>query len=212
MVLYCHITTHIEGEPHEKLFEEKGGGGFPTFLMLDDGGEVIARHVGDRTVPEFEKTAARAVFYLDVKKKSEAGDKSAGIDFAIARLELGTLTADEAKKTIAGLGTPSADQQAHLDAVLLNQEVMAISKEAGKDRAAAGKKFAEMKKAGKVPTGSTEYLTFWDAIIQNAEAQKDIPGFEEALARLKEKIGSNPSKQKYFQNKEEALKKLKAGK
>jgi len=181
-------------------------------MMLDDAGEVVAKHAGERTIPEFEKTVARAVFYIDARKKAEAGDKSAGIDFAIAKLELGTLTADDAKKKIAELGAPTAEQQAHLDGILLNLEVTAIAKAAGTDRASAGRKFVEMKKAGRIPTGATEIIVFWDAILQNAAAQKDIAGFEEALGKLKEKLGSNPNKKPFFDKQEAELKKMKSGK
>jgi len=208
-VLFCHVTSHIEGEPNDDLFEKKGGGGFPTIMMLDEKGEMIGKHSGERTVPEFEKTVAKAALFLQALKKSEAGDKSAGIDVAISRLELGTLTADDAKKKIAELGEPAPEQQARFDAVLLNQEVMAISKGAGQDRASAGKKFSEMKAAGKIPTGANEYLTFWDTITVYAEAQNDIPMFTEALGKVREKIGANPSKKKYFDGKEAILKKMK---
>ncbi|KAF0246354.1 MAG: hypothetical protein FD180_842 [Planctomycetota bacterium] len=211
-MLFCHVTSHIEGDPNDDLFEKKGGGGYPTMLMLDETGDMIGKHSGERTVPEFEKTVAKAVLYLAVRKKAEAGDKSAGIDLAIAKVELGTLTADDAKKKIGELGTPTPEQQVRFDAVLLNQEVMAISKSAGQDRASAGKKFSEMKAAGKIPTGANEYLTFWDTITVYAEAQNDVPMFEEALAKVREKIGANPSKKKYFDTKEAALKKMKSKK
>ncbi|MEK7468917.1 MAG: hypothetical protein AAB074_16200 [Planctomycetota bacterium] len=211
-MLFCHVTSHIENEPNDKLFEQKGGGGYPTIMMLDEKGDMIGKHSGERSVAEFEKTVGKAVRYLDLRKKAESGDKAAGIDLAIAKLELGSLTADAAQKQIAELGTPTPEQQAQLDAVLLNQEVMAISKSAGQDRASAGKKFSEMKTAGKIPTGATEYLTFWDNITVYAEAQNDVTMFEEALAKVREKIGQNPSKKKYFETKEAALKKMKSKK
>lgn len=122
---------------------------------------------------------------------------------------MGKLKADEARKAIAELGTPTAEQQAHLDAALLNQEVLGILSASGTDRAAAGKKFVEMKGAGRIPAGETEYLMLWDAILSYAEAQGDAKTFEEGLGKLREKLGQNPGKKKYLDAKDAVLKKLK---
>lgn len=207
-MLFFHLTTHIEGEPNEKLYEEKGGGGFPAFLMLDETGEVIAKHAGERSVAEFGKTIDKAANFIAIRKKAEGGDKAAGIDLAIAKLDLGMIKADDAKKQIAELGEPTKEQQARLDGALLNAEVTAIATAAGKDRASAGRKFNEMKTAGKIPTGTSEGMTFWSCILDWAEAEKDAAAFEEALGKLREKVGANANK-KYFETKEAILKKLK---
>ncbi|MCE9582525.1 MAG: hypothetical protein K8T20_08540 [Planctomycetes bacterium] len=206
------MTTHIENEPHDKLLEEKGGGGFPTILILDADGNMIGRHVGERTVAEFDKRVAKAVAYLAAKKKAADGDKSAGIDVAIADLELGTVTAEEAKKKIAALGPPTPEQQAQLDGVLVNAEVTAVMTAAGKDKIAAGKKFAEMKTAGRIPSGYKETDTFYSRILDYAESEKDAKLFEEALGKLKEKFASNPNTKKFFEGKDAILQKLKSGK
>jgi len=55
VVLFCHITTRIPGEPHDELLKEKGGRGFPTFWFLDPTGKVIGEPKG-RSVADFEAT------------------------------------------------------------------------------------------------------------------------------------------------------------
>ncbi|MCC6737527.1 MAG: hypothetical protein IT452_00660 [Planctomycetia bacterium] len=210
-MLFFHLTTHIEGEKNEKLYEEKGGGGFPAFLVLDEKGDVIVKHAGERSVAEFGKTIDRAANFMAVRKKAEGGDKPAGIDLAIAKLDLGMIKAEEAKKAIAELGEPTKEQQARLDAALLNAEVTAIATAAGKDRASAGRQFNDMKAAGKIPTGTSERMTFWGCILDWAEAEGDAAAFEEALGKLREAVGANANK-KYFETKEATLKKLKSKK
>ncbi len=211
-MLFCHITSHIEGEPNDDLLAQTGGGGFPTILVLDEEGKVIGRHVGERSVAEFTKRVVKATAYRDAKKKAAEGDKPAGIDAAIAELGLGTLTADAAKKKVDELGPPTDAQKAALDAILLNAEVLEIMKAAGKDRIAAGKKYLEMKNAGKIPDGYKEYDIFWNRILDVAEGDKDAKLFEEALGKLKERYASNPNTKKFFEGKDEILKKLKTGK
>jgi hypothetical protein len=211
-VLFCHITTNIENEPHDKLLEETGGGGFPTILVLDEEGAVIGRHAGERTVAEFDKRVVKATAYRDAKKKAAGGDKSAGIDVAIAELELGTQTADAAKKKIDELGPPTDEQKARFEAILLNAEVLQIQAASGKDKVAAGKKFVEMKKAGHIPDGYKESDVFWNRILDYAESEKDAKLFEEALGKLREKFASNPNTKKFFEGKDAILQKLKTGK
>lgn len=211
-MLFCHVTTHIEGEPNDKLLEEVGGGGFPTILVLDADGKMIGRHAGERSVAEFDKLVTKAAAYLDARKKAAEGDKSAGIDVALADLELGTLTAEAAKKKVEALGPPTDAQKARLDGILLNAEVMDISKALGKDRVGAGKKFLELKNAGRIPDGYKETDIFWNRILDFAESEKDAKLFEEGLGKLKEKFASNPNTKKFFEGKDATLAKLKSGK
>ncbi|MBI2919603.1 MAG: hypothetical protein HYY18_00800 [Planctomycetes bacterium] len=202
----------MEGEPNGDLYDKVGGGGFPAFLVLDAEGKVLWRHAGERTVAAFETTIDKSAAYLGALKKAAEGDKSAGIDVAIAELEQGTLTEEAAKKKIAELGEPTPEQQARFDAVVVNAEVMRISQELGKDRVAAGREFLEMKEAGRIPDGYKETDIFWNRILDYAESEKNAKLFEEGLNKLKAKFASNPNTKKFFELKDETLKKLKSGK
>ena len=46
VVLFCHVTTRIEGDPHQELLQQKGGRGFPTLKFLDAEGEVLGAPQG----------------------------------------------------------------------------------------------------------------------------------------------------------------------
>jgi hypothetical protein len=211
-VLFCHVTSKVEGLAGDDLFEQKGGGGYPTFLMLDAEGKVIGRHAGERSVAEFEKTVDKAAAYLAAKTKADGGDKAAGIDVAIAELEQGALTEEAARKNIAELGEPTEEQKKRLEAVATNAEVNRVAQAMGKDRVGAGKKFVEMKSAGRIPDGYKESDIFWGRILDYAESERDAQLFEEGLNELKKRFGNNPNAKKYFETKEEVLKRLKAGK
>lgn len=55
VVLFCHITTRVPGDPYPDLLREKGGRGFPTFYFMDPTGKVVAEPNG-RTVAVWEST------------------------------------------------------------------------------------------------------------------------------------------------------------
>ena len=68
-----------------------------------------------------------------------------------------------------------------------------------------------MKKAGRIPTDEERMQPFWIFMMDYAEDKKEVATFEEALKALKEKFGGNPQAAKFFEQKEEILKKLKEG-
>ena len=43
-VMFLHITTRIEGRENDGLLGDVGGTGFPTLVVLDATGSVIAKH------------------------------------------------------------------------------------------------------------------------------------------------------------------------
>ena len=50
VVLYLHISTRIPGEANGTLFAEKGGNAFPTLMVMDKDGNVLARQCGERSM------------------------------------------------------------------------------------------------------------------------------------------------------------------
>lgn len=209
---FCHITTNIPGEKHGDLLEQKGGGGWPHIVFMDSDGNVLAEHEGARDAESFAKTGAKAKAFVDLKKKAEKGDKAAKLDFLIARLDLGQLNVTDAEKELKDLGKPSKDQQKKLDEILPNARVREVLKGIDSQEAQvdAGKKFYEMKKAGQpAPTGDNEIQGYWILMMMHAEKEKDAASYEEGLKALKAKFGSNPRAQRFFQQSEEKLKKLK---
>ncbi len=209
---FCHVTSKVATDKNQGLLQEKGGTGFPYFVMMDAEGNVIGKHEGERNVAGFEKTGQKAKAFLELKKKAEKGDRQARIDLLLAELELDHVTAEEAEKKIKEIGKLSPDQQTRLNGLLAGAAVKEVLKTVNDkpSQIEAGKKFLEMKKAGKsAPTSDRELQAYWILMMNYAETQKDVATFEEALKILKAKFGDNPSTKRFFDTKDEILKKLK---
>ena len=163
-VLFCHLTTQIEGEKNGDLLEQKGGQGFPYIVYMDAQGAVLAEHQGDRSAAGFTKTGKAVKDYAGAKARVDKGDKSAGIDLAIAELILGKATATDAEKKIQAAGTPTKEQRALIDTELLNAKILEEVRSIDSDTAAdaAGKKYYEILKSGKpAPTGEQAMQPFY---------------------------------------------------
>jgi hypothetical protein len=214
-VLFCHITSRVATDKHQELLKEKGGQGFPYLVFMDSDGNVLAKHSGARSIKGFEATGGKAVAYMEVKKKAEGGDKAAQIDLVLAEMDLGKTTLEEGQKKLKELGELSKEQQAKLDGIATNATVMEIVKPLRRNDKQgmidAGKKFFDMKKEGKIPSGDQEFQMFWILMMDYAESVKDAKTFEEGFTSLKTKFGDTINKQ-WAQQNEERLKKLKEAK
>lgn len=207
-VLFCHITTRIQGEKDGDLLQRKGGLGFPHIAYLDAGGDVIAVHEKEREAEAFSKTGLKARAFLTLKAKADKGDASVKVEYFIARLDLGRIKEGEAEKELRELGTLTKEQQAKVDAILL-ETVVRETLESLKDKEgqiAAGRKFHEMRKAGKaLPETSEDFGSYWDTIMAYAESEKDVALFEEALRTLKEKYAHHPQAMDHLKDCEKRL-------
>lgn len=213
MVLFLHVTSHVESDPHQDLLREKGGNGFPYLAWMDADGDVLAQQ-GDRTVEGFQKTYDALQSYLKAKATVEGGDAKAKADLFLASLELGKLSADEARKQMADLSL-SKEQKTKAEQSISDLEVMeaARSMRSPDQQAEAGKKFAAMLKQGYQPGSKNVAGTFWSAIMTYAEQENDAKLFAKALAVLQKEFGDQPSAKRFLDAAKERLEKLKkAGK
>jgi hypothetical protein len=214
-VLFCHITTMIPGDKHGDLLEEKGGNAFPFLAFMDAEGSVIAIHTEDRTPAEFAKTGEKAKSFVQAKVKAEKGDPEAKIDFVILQLSFGQIKSEDARKKVTEAGTPTKDQQAKLEAELLNAWVSETVK--GVDNQdelkPVAKKFYDLYKAGKPgPTGTQAMQAYYILALGAADELKDVEGFGAILKILKDKFGAVEGAQLFFKAKEKRLEELRAEK
>jgi hypothetical protein len=159
--------------------------------------------------------------YTDLKAKADKGDAKARIDFFIAGLKMGDYDdLDEAKKHLATLKKPSKEQQAEIDGCFAGFEVQKIAEplKSNRDRAkvkelqlSTGKQFAEMEKAGRIPSKKEDFGFFYSLILIHAEEEKNVALFEKSLNALKEKFGADIN-QNFVKAKESVLEKMKAEK
>jgi len=188
-VLFCHITSQVKEDKHQNLLSQRGGRGFPHLAFLDAEGLLLAVHNGQRTAAGFDETVVKAKAFVDLRKKAEAGDKAAKLEHFLQAMDLGHFTADELRKRAKELDL-GKDHMAKVEAACLNMEIAAIFEGVTQDKTTwvpAGKKFAEMKKAGRVPTDPSVAPNFWVFIMEYAYSEKDAPLFEEGLAAMKER-------------------------
>jgi len=212
VVLFSHITSRVDGEKYPNLLSEKGGRGFPYCVFLDEEGNVLAKHEGPRTVEGFTKTANSVKSFLELKEKAASGDEGAKFDYLLARIELGHLSADDAKKECDGLKltkVQSAKIEKALTNLMISDTIKGVrSKEAA---VAAGKKFASLLAEEVTPAdpNSNEWLSFMAYTMLYAEETGDPGLFEDAYGRFKEKHGQNRRYAKFLEKAEKRLEDLK---
>ena len=207
-MLFLHVTSQVTTDPHQGLLREKGFGGFPSLAFMDADGNVVAKQ-GDRSVAGFQTTLNRLA---KVKELSGKTDDGSFVELTFAKVDLGSLKASEAKTQLTGK-TLSKDQSAKLESLMLDEEIMTLrsSAKSREDMDAVGAKLVEMKKAGRIPTGST-VATFWQTIASHAESKKDAPLFEEAFTALKKSWGTDERYKRAIDSMETRLKAMKDGK
>ncbi|MCA8973728.1 MAG: hypothetical protein KDC98_03355 [Planctomycetes bacterium] len=184
MVLFLHVTSHVDGDPHQGLLQEKGGRGFPHLVFMDSNGEVLAKQ-RERSVEAFETTRKACMQFLELDRKAKAGDKSVGADLLIARIEMGSITLAEAKEAEAGLGKVKAEKKARIFELMLDLEVEdAMAGVRTRTQAAeVGRRFAEMWGQGRAPKKGRPASTFFGLILEAAAQDKDAKLYERALAK-----------------------------
>ena len=225
-VLMLHVTTHVDGDKDPELLSEKGGGGFPYVVCLDAEGRVAAKHQGQRTAEGFLATLETGTAFGDLRKKAEGGDAAAMTEVFEKDLGFGNVSSKDAQAAIGKMKDLSDDKKKEYEVKVVGLEVREMLNDFGKkakdiapeDKAAGkklqaeyGRKFIEMKKAGRIPQGEQEMQPFWIFMMEAADEAKDAALYEEALKPLKDKFGDAPQAKKFFAEKDETLKKLKEG-
>jgi hypothetical protein len=185
VVLFLHVTSHVEGRPHPDLLHEKGGDAFPYFAVLDADGTVVARHQGAPSVAGFRATVAASTDYLELRDEAAAGDPDAKARLLIRRLEFGSLSHARAVAERAALTELTDEQAARIDRLLTSLEFVEIraALRRREDLPKAGAKLAVMKDHGRIPTGR-DAVDFWLIISFYAEEQHDAALFREVIDAL----------------------------
>ncbi len=208
-VLLLHVTTRVQTDKYQDLLQEKGGRGFPYLVWMDARGDVITTQ-GDRSVAGFEKTGSKVLRYNEAKLKADKGDEAAKIDLVLSELDFGKIKLAEAKEKLKDAKL-SKEQEAWLAEIEVNAEVAELARGARSKEARieAGKKFREMKRAGRIPTDDGAFQPFYIFMLDLAESEGDAVLFEEALAELKKKYDGLEGTQGFFTNQEKRLEALK---
>jgi hypothetical protein len=227
VVPFCHISTRIPGDPQGFLFAEKGGNAFPTLMVMDENGNVLARHCGERSMRivrelvneggEFAKLIKRAESRRpvagDPTKTEPAADLETRYSCICKQIEFGHFTPDVARAKVRDLGPLSADRKAWFEAAITSREcclclldIRKASDEDGQYRAAG--KLVEMKKAGHIPSDGNVF-PFWEWIMSYANRNQDVALYEDGLNALKAILPDDASRRERLQQNENQLENLK---
>lgn len=165
---------------------------------------------GDRSVTGFQKTLKAIGDYAALEKRAADGDKTVACELLLTGVAMGKVNFAAAKEQAAKLGKLDAEQQKKVDEALLNLEIGDVMAGVRTQEQAteAGKKFAKMMAEGRVPTGSAA-RNFYAVILTAMEAEKDVAGFEKALAAFKKLVENEPRSARVIEQLEGRLKKLK---
>lgn len=210
-VLFCHITSRVSTDPHQDLLQKKGGNGFPYIVILDDSGNVVAKHAGARTIEGFEKSLAKANEFFALKAKAEGGDADAAIEVFLAQVEMGHFKPAEARekaKALKGLTAEQAEKVAEMATELEIAEIMSSARSQA-DLPGIGKKLAALAAEGKVSKNEQTNVNFWNVISMHAMEAKDAKLLGQAIEELKKANRGNPNLARRIDQLEAALEKMK---
>ena len=184
-------------------------------VYLDVEGKVLAVHEGPRDAEGFAKTGKKAAAFVELREKAGKGDAAARLDLLMLQLELGQVGDEEAGKQLKDLSKPTPEQQKRIEALRAGAAVKAVvaTIRDEKSEIEAGKKFLEMRKAGRPePPGDGEAQPYWICIMYYAEEKKDADTYEMALKALKARFGAVEEAKDFFKTAEQHLQELRTDK
>jgi hypothetical protein len=210
-VMFCHITTMIQGDKYGSLLEEKKGEGWPHFVFMDAEGGILAIHEDEPSAAGFARTGDKVKNFAALKDKAAKGDAAAQVDLILAELEMGRVSPADAEKKFKE-AKPTKEQEAKFAGMLVNASILKdVEGLENKDQEKAlAKKFYDRFKEGKAgPTNEQAMQPYYVLTLTHAEEQKDVQTFEAALKILKDKFGKVEAAQGFFTEKEKKLAELK---
>jgi Thioredoxin-like len=213
VVLFCHISTHIPSEPHGSLFAEKGGTGFPSLMVLDEDGNVLARQRGERTLCAVRGVVDEARAFAAHILSSASSDPETRYACLLKQVELGHFAPDEARTKVKGLGSLPADRQTRLETAITAREFTLATIEIRNapddaSRLQAAVRLVEMKKAGHIPSDGNA-LAFWDWVIAYAAHTRDPGLYEDGLVATKKLLPDDASSRELCRERESTLDRMK---
>jgi hypothetical protein len=199
VVLFCHVTSKVVGDPDQGLMRQFGGQGFPFVMALDERGLPIAHFQESLSLEGFEKFLQGEVAgYASLRTKAKSGDKNAQAEFLIRRIRLGHLQPGQIQMALDIADYLSAAQRKVIEQGLAGLEIREIlARIDDKDPASfnrAAERFVAMKKSGRVPSGS-QAPVFWQVILAYADTTEDPALFEEALQAIAKLPGKKEPEQ-----------------
>jgi hypothetical protein len=190
VVLFCHVTSHVEEDKDQDLLRQKGGSAFPYLAFLDAAGNVIAKPK-ERTVDSFHDAVEHDVTaYFDLVSAAEGGDADAAARLFEKRVEFGHFSDFEAARAeMARQEALSPARRARLEQALVAQEFNHIlgTVRGEAEAAAGGAKTLPMLEKGRIPKDPGLAFYYWAFLAQHAAET----GNADLLGRCIEELGAH---------------------
>ncbi|MEO0477993.1 MAG: hypothetical protein AAF196_00795 [Planctomycetota bacterium] len=101
-VFFAAVMTKIEGREHDTLLRDYGFLGFPSMAILDAEGEKLFDQI-PRSVSDIQGVVTSIEEYFELKAKKEAGETVDERRWFLARLNMGELAFESARKELEAL-------------------------------------------------------------------------------------------------------------
>lgn len=189
VVLFCHVTSQVEGDAHQDLLRQKGGSAFPYLAFLDAAGNVIAKPK-DRTVDAFHDAVEQDVAAWFELVEASADDADAAARLFEKRVEFGHFDDfDAARAEMARYESLSPARRARLEQALIAQEFNRIlgTVRGEAEAAAGGARTLPMFEKGRIPKDQGLAFFYWAFLAQHAAET----GNAELLGRCIEELGDH---------------------
>jgi hypothetical protein len=190
VVLFYHLTTHVEGDKDQELLGFLSDRvAFPTVLYLTPDGSLLHKHVGDRSVRSFDREI-HGYYQLRLARKDLAsGNLVAAILILETELKLGLLKYTSANKRYRKLPADQLKKRPERDAEIRQQLVCLEAKQVYfgvvKGKTSADRDYNRAKQAhamltaGRIPKDESTWR-FWKLLMIHAEQTKSLKLFDRA--------------------------------
>lgn len=208
-MLFCHITSHVEGEKHGDLLRQKGGTAFPTLLWLDKEGETLTKQQGF-SLDGFRSTGEALVAFEKLKAKEDRTPKEEA-QLVLARMDIGQMDLEEATAARDVIKMGDKDLLPKYEEALLALEIKTKLQgiESQEEADAVTAHFAQMIKDDRVPTKKgIPTAQFWMAASQHAYTEKDAKTFARCVKGIKEALDHDPQHKRVYDQLDERLAEL----
>jgi hypothetical protein len=214
VVLYIHISSRVPGEANGTLFAEKGGNAFPTLMVMDQDGNVLARQCGERSMRVVREVVAEGEGFRGLIERAKTGDLETRYECLCKQIQFGHFAPDVARAKVKDLGNLSADRKGWFESAIVSRECQLALLEIRKapDESAqydaAEKMLVPMKKAGHIPSDGN-VIPFWEWIMAVASKNQDIALYEDGLNAMKTLLKDDAGRRERLEEKEIALERMK---
>lgn len=207
-MLFCHVTSLVDGDPHQGLLREKGGTGFPYLIWMDADGNIAARQ-RERSVEGFQQTLATLLRVCQLEAEAAAGDRQAAVEALISGLRIGRYDFEQAKARREALGEIPLDAATQIETLLVDLEVQTVLARVREREQVldAGRHFLAMLEQERVPTGRLA-ASFYSAILEVHADRKDAKAYAATLDRLRKLVEGERGAARMLKRYEDVLARL----